>query len=141
MDDRRFDAFTRSLASRSNRRTMVAGLIAAGAGAMASIGGASAARRPVTVTAKAPSCPGVQTWNGTECACPEAYERCGPDCCPPEAECCDGACCNGTCYDEEVCCPFGLVLCDGMCTPGECCSNDDCPPSQTCTWDPPRMCQ
>lgn len=125
MDDRRFDALARSLASASNRRQVLKGLLGLGgvtaAGAIAP--GADAARRPAP-TPKPPSCPGQQTWQNGACTCPPNTTGCGPDCCPAGAQCCDNACCYGLCYGEELCCPSSQEWCD---VTGEC-----CPPGAIC---------
>src|SRR5690606_39935265 len=87
-----------------------------------------AARRPAP-TPRPPSCPGQQTWNGSECVCPAGSDTCGPDCCPTGvAQCCDQACCYGVCYGEELCCPTGGEFCPV--TGGEC-----CPEGWTCCPD------
>src|SRR6188472_2835873 len=124
MDDRRFDALVRSLASGHSRRTVLKGLL--GLGGLAATGAAQhtaeAARRPTTPT-PVPRCPGNQTWNGSACICPGTLSKCGPACCnesvprgdAAHSECCDNACCHGECYGEELCCPTGQVVCDGNC--------------------------
>jgi len=139
MDDRRFDSLTRSLASGSSRRQVLKGLLglggaAAAAGSLASE--ADAARRPKPTPV--PTCPGVQTWNGSACVCPGGHTKCGPDCCPDGlAECCDNACCYGTCYGEELCCPSAQEFCpiSGECCPegSTCCPDYGClPPEAEC---------
>lgn len=116
MEDRRFDALVRSLASGQNRRSVLKGLLglgglAAGAGLQAT----EAARRP-TPTPAVPKCPGRQVWNGSACACPSGSAQCGAECCDTGVSvCCDHACCAGECYGEELCCPAGRVVCDGAC--------------------------
>jgi hypothetical protein len=118
VENRRFDSLARSLASGASRRSVLKGLLGLGGAAVA--GGvlrdeaADAARRP-TPTPKPVTCPGRQTWNGSQCVCPgDAPYKCGSDCCtgeaddpssPTHSECCDNACCFGTCYGEELCCP------------------------------------
>ncbi len=131
MDDRWFDALTKSIADGLDRRSLIKGLL--GLGGAFSIGltrigtDAEAARRPAPAPTP-PSCPGSQIWNGSECACPTGT-ICGPSCCIAPAQCCDGACCTGICYLEEFCCPNGHKLCpDGCLPPGSCCSSSDCPP-------------
>lgn len=149
MDDRRFDALTRSLASGQNRRTLLKGLFGLG-GAVASstlVSGAKAARRPPP-TPKPLSCPGQQTAVGGQCICevPRApgTQKCGPDCCNPagigaaHSECCDNACCYGACYGEELCCPYPRAFCPitGECCPEgwTCCPDYGCiSPEQCCT--------
>jgi hypothetical protein len=143
LNDPRFDSITRALASGQSRRAMLKALLAIGGGAAAGagLGTADAARRP-TPTPKPVSCPGQQVWDGAACVCLTG-EKCGPDCCPVEAECCDNACCYGTCYGEELCCPSPREWCQdsGECCPdgwsccpgvgcianGSCCSDADCP--------------
>ena len=150
MDDRRFDALVKAMATGTNRRSLVKGLL--GLGGATVVGSAlresavDAARRP-TPTPKPVTCPGRQTWNGTACVCPgSAPDKCGPDCCnaaavgPTHSECCDNACCKGTCYGEELCCPTNPrpgelppthLLCDGpdgpVCVEGTCCPGTPCP--------------
>lgn len=133
MDDRRFDALVRKLASASNRRQVLKGFLGLGGAAVAtSLHGAEAARRP-TPTPKPISCPGEQTWNGVECACPNGKSNCGPDCCPDGiAECCNNACCFGNCYGQELCCPEGFLFCDGSCRDWGCCADDDCSGNAAC---------
>lgn len=120
VDSQRFDSLVKSLAGGTNRRVVLKGLF--GLGGAVALGSAlhessvEAARRP-TPTPKPPSCPGQQHWNGSECECPDGTDKCGPDCCPAEAECCDAACCYGHCYGQELCCP-GDNWCDAV---GECC--------------------
>lgn len=136
MDDRRFDAFVRSLASGQSRRAVLKGLL--GLGGLAAIGvsrpgpSADAARRPAPTPTPAHRCPGKQTWNGSACTCPSGSTNCGPDCCPDgQAECCDNACCYGDCYGEELCCPTGQSVCNGVCCDvGEQCFAGEC---QVCT--------
>ena len=154
MDDRRFDSFARSLASGASRRSVLKGLLglggAAATGGMLRSDAAEAARRP-TPTPKPVTCPGRQTWNGSQCVCPgNAPYKCGPDCCtgdandppsPTHSECCDNACCFGTCYGEELCCatnpgsgeqPPANRVCTSAngveCCPSEeaCCGVDGC---------------
>lgn len=129
MDDRRFDHFTRSLATVGSRRTLIKGLL--GLGGLTAVGSivrqdeVRAAARP-TPTPKPVQCPGSQTWDGTTCVCATGT-KCGPACCTGASQCCDNACCNGTCYGEELCCPTGQLVCNGQCLPpGGCCSDADC---------------
>ena len=147
MDDRRFDALVKALATGTNRRSLVKGLLGLGG---ATVVGSSlresavdAARRP-TPTPKPITCPGRQTWNGTACVCPgSAPDKCGPDCCnaaadgPTHSECCDNACCFGLCYGEELCCPTGRTFCEatGECCPADqpyCCGASGCCASPCC---------
>lgn len=139
----RFDSIARFLASGRSRRDVVKTMLGLGTGLVATgaIGSAEAARRPAPPP-KAPTCPGQQVWSNGACVCP-AGDKCGPDCCPAEAQCCDNACCYGTCYGEELCCDSPREWCeisgeccadgwkccpDAGCIPlGECCTNDDCP--------------
>lgn len=149
MDDRRFDALVRSLATGTSRRGVLRSLIglAGGAAFASSLSDTDAARRP-TPTPKPPSCPGQQTFVNGACVCqtPKAPgpEKCGPDCCNPAgagaaySECCDNACCFGTCYGEERCCPYPRAYCPstGECCPDgwTCCPEVGClPPGQCCT--------
>jgi hypothetical protein len=134
MDDRRFDALVRSLASGQNRRTVLKGLLglgglAAGAGLQAT----EAARRPAP-TPTIPKCPGRQTWNGSACVCPSGSDKCGPECCDTGVSvCCDNACCHGECYGEELCCPTGRDVCNGTCcAAGEACFQDACHSCTAC---------
>lgn len=133
MDDRRFDAFARSLASASNRRQLLRGLLGfGGVAAAVSLDHAEAARRP-TPTPKPIRCPGTQIWADGECVCPDGQVTCGSACCVPGvSECCDNACCFGTCYGEELCCPAEMVVCDGVCRDWECCGDGDCPDNNVC---------
>ncbi len=145
MDDRRFDALTRALASGRNRRQLLKGLLGLGSAVAtgAAVTEVQAARRP-TPTPRPVTCPGSQIWNGSECVCPSGT-KCGPDCCADgQSECCDNACCYGTCYGEELCCPTGRDFCAGTgeccaegwsccpeygcISPEQCCSSTDCPP-------------
>ncbi len=131
MDDRRFDALTRTFATAGTRRQMLKGLL--GLGGL--LGGtiardASAARRP-TPTPKPISCPGNQIPVDGVCTC-QSGTKCGPECCPDGAECCDNACCDGTCYGEELCCPTGNIVCEGQCRDWECCAGADCPTGSVC---------
>ena len=131
MDDRRFDALVKSLASGKSRRSILKGFV--GLGGAAALGsalrdpGAEAARRP-TPTPRPVKCPGSQQWDGTKCACTTG-ETCGPDCCLIGSECCDGACCFGHCYGEELCCSYDN-WCDAAnqcCQDGEtCCGEQGC---------------
>ncbi len=133
MDDRRFDAFARRLASASNRRQVLRGLLGFGSAmAATSLDRAEAARRPVP-TPKPVSCPGEQTWTGNACTCPDGKVKCGPACCAPGVtECCDNACCFGSCYGEELCCPTGMIVCNGVCRDWACCADSDCPEQSIC---------
>ncbi len=134
MDDRRFDSLTKSLAAGANRRSLLKGFLglsgAAVAGSMWFREDASAARRP-TPTPKPVTCPGIQVWDGSQCACPTGT-KCGPDCCQSGGTCCDNACCYGNCYGEELCCPTGGIVCDGVCFEGTCCSDDECDEGLVC---------
>lgn len=131
MDDRRFDALVKSLASGRSRRSVLKGLV--GLGGATAIGGtlmepsAEAARRP-TPTPKPVKCPGNQHWDGTRCVCTSG-ETCGAACCLIGSECCDGSCCFGHCYGEELCCPYDN-WCDAAnqcCQDGEtCCEEQGC---------------
>lgn len=136
MDNRRFDALVRSLATGANRRQLLRGMLGLGGGAIAAgtlFGGeVDAARRSANPTPTPVRCPGIQTPCESGCCCPDGSTNCGPDCCPGGSECCDSACCYGTCYDEERCCPTGNVVCDGQCVPGECCISSDCAPGHAC---------
>ncbi len=127
MDDHRFDVLTKAFGSSGSRRRLLKGLL--GVGGAAAIGTAivpsesEAARRP-TPTPKPVTCPGQQTWDVSQCTCPDGLSKCGPACCNPNgtgadhSECCDNACCQGTCYGEELCCPYPRAYCP---TTGECC--------------------
>lgn len=149
MDDRRFDALARSLASGANRRQMLKGLLGLGGGAIAgaTLHAADAARRP-TPTPKPVTCPGQQHWDGSACVCPGGTTICGAECCPNgQAQCCDHACCYGECYGAELCCPspseycavtgeccpVGMICCpeSGCISPDQCCAATDCE-HQTC---------
>jgi hypothetical protein len=134
MDDRRFDAMVRSLATGGNRRQVLKGLLGFG-GAVAAgslVLDADAARRP-TPTPKPVKCPQGQHWNGSICTC-DSGETCGSDCCLGESTCCDNACCYGYCYGEELCCPAEQEFCEATgecCPPGtECCGESGC--QETC---------
>jgi hypothetical protein len=132
MEDHRFDALTRSMASGGSRRSMLKGLLGLGA-AVASVRGTEAARRP-TPTPKPVRCPGNQSWDGASCVCPDGQTACGPECCTPGVSvCCDNACCTGTCHGEEICCPTVTILCGDSCIAGDCCVDEDCGPNGTCT--------
>jgi hypothetical protein len=148
MDDRRFDALTRSLASGGSRRQVLKGLCGLGGGALAgaSLRSADAARRSVP-TPRPVHCPGNQSWDGDACVCPDGTTPCGPACCSAGATCCDNACCDGTCYGEELCCPASRSFCEvtgeccpegwmccaefGCISPDQCCTSTDCAP-ETC---------
>jgi hypothetical protein len=137
MDDRRFDALTKSLVSGRSRRSVLKGLLGLGGAAMAGgtllDGEGKAARRP-TPTPRPPSCPGRQTPINGQCVCPaDAPFACGPDCCtgehgdpplPGHSECCDNACCFGVCYGEELCCPLEDFCPGGDDTEGNCCTDN-----------------
>ncbi len=138
MDDGRFDALVRSLATGSSRRQVLRRILGLGGAVVASstVLEADAARRP-TPAPVVPKCPGRQTWKNGACTCPDdAPVKCGPDCCthsgtgpvePGQSVCCDGACCFGECYGEEMCCPYGQEYCA---VAGEC-----CPAGWTCCND------
>lgn len=136
MDDRRFDAIARWLASASNRRQVLRGLMGLGGVAAAtSFDRTEAARRP-TPTPRPVRCPGNQAWSNGECVCPDGRVKCGAECCAPGvSECCDNACCFGTCYGGELCCPAGMMVCDGACRDWECCGDGDCPARDVCDQD------
>lgn len=160
MDDRRFDSLVKLLASGTNRRTLLKGLLglsgAGLAGGLALDQRVEGARRP-TPTPKPPTCPGNQTWNGTKCVCPPNLSQCvpdgGPACCndqvdkhtdPNYSECCDNACCQGTCTAEEVCCPTNvrpgnLPPIANVCPNGECCFLPNVCSSGVCA--PPASCE
>lgn len=136
LDDRRFDALTKSFAAGRSRRTLLKGLLGLGGAAVAAGAGRTpptdAARRP-TPTPKPLKCPGVQIPVDGECICPDGLDKCGPACCnetaplgsPEHSECCDNACCFGKCMGEELCCPTSqLCLGDGT-SPDLCCSSSE----------------
>lgn len=133
MDDRWFDIVVRSMASATNRRQLLRGLLGiVGLSSAAPLAGADAAVRR-TPTPKPVTCPGQQAWNGTTCVCPSGKSKCGPACCTPGVSvCCDNACCTGTCYGEELCCPTGSIICDGQCRNWQCCTSRDCPSGSVC---------
>ena len=133
MDDRRFDAVTRSLAS---RRAAVGGLLAALGVAI-----------PGTATAKKkkkkckPKCPVCKTCvkgkckpqpNGTACGADQACRNgeCLPTSCPGRLVRCNGACVDTT-SDDANCgacgntCPAGSSCCGGGCCEG-CCDGSIC---------------
>lgn len=132
MDDRRFDAFVRLLATGSSRRQLVKGLLALGgvAAAGARVPSAEAARRP-TPTPRPVTCPGQQTLQDGVCACPPNTTGCGPDCCPAGAQCCDNACCYGVCVGEELCCT--PVCAEGACGDDGCGGTCPCSPDKVCS--------
>lgn len=132
MDDRRFDAFTRSLATGLSRRRVLKGLFGG-----AVLGGAAATRLD---QAAAQVCDLGQFVCDGEC-CPNANNCCGGDtCCPPgqcnqtEGVCCesfefacgtdDNTCCNSA---EEKCCD-GICISRNLCCP----SLPDCGPCEAC---------
>ena len=157
MEDRRFDALARALATGSSRRAALKALFGAGGIIIGSrLHDADAARRrptpvpgqPTPVPLPAIKCPGAQVPCGDDCCCPDPTDtKCGPACCPDAgSQCCDGACCQGVCYGEELCCEAPLhAFCedtqqccdlDEWCCPGwgcvsngngSCCSVEDCP--------------
>ena len=106
MDDRRFDALTRSLAAPKTRRGLLGGLLAFAAGALG---------------ASAQGCPPGQTANRKgDCSCPPGTDAC-PDGCfnkktdPNNCGGCGRTCIGGECRKGECRCPSGSVLCDGVC--------------------------
>lgn len=118
MDDSRFDALTKALASGRSRRSVLKGLLGLGgslaAGGTLRGGDARAARRPTRPVTTQVFCPGHLIPDGDKCVCPTGLSKCGSECCnttsvpqsdPGYTECCDGSCCNGACYGEERCCP------------------------------------
>ncbi len=118
MDDRRFDSLVKAVASGASRRSVLKGML--GLGGAALTGGAlvgrdaGAARRP-ELTPKPVSCPGRQTWNGSQCVCPgDAPAKCGPDCCtegliPPGSP---GNCLTAT-HARQSCAIAVFVRCVG----------------------------
>lgn len=129
MEGRQFDALVASLARGENRRTLLKRIFGCGGAATAaSLFGehhVEAARRP-TPAPKPITCPGQQIPRGSTCVCPDGLDKCGPDCCTPEAECCDNACCNGHCYGEELCCPYDnwCAAASQCCASGETCCGE-----------------
>lgn len=147
MEDQRFDALVKAVASGKNRRSLLKGMLGLGAAAVVGTtvreSEVDAARRP-TPTPKPITCPGNQTWNGSQCVCPSGLDKCGPDCCntggsgADYSECCDNACCFGHCYGEELCCAYPRDWCEvsGECCPEgwSCCPDYGCiAPDQCCT--------
>jgi hypothetical protein len=138
VENRRFDALTKSFATHQNRRSLLKGLLGAGSAAVATGIGlgpkADAATRP-TPTPKPVTCPGRQIPVNGQCVCPSGLSKCGPDCCNPSeplgspghSECCDHACCHGKCMGEEICCPTDRLCLGGEGSPDLCCSaNETC---------------
>jgi hypothetical protein len=124
MDGQRFDSLVRSLASSTNRRTVIRVIL--GIGVTAGVHSTTEAARRPTPTPKPVRCSPPKVLEGDQCVCPAGTTTCGPDCCPAGAECCDNACCYGECYGEELCCPTGNMVCDGECGPWECCTDAEC---------------
>src|SRR5690348_14714197 len=87
MDDRRFDAWTRSLASGLSRRKVLKGLIGG-----AVLGGAAATGLDEVA---AQGCPDGQFLCNDTC-CPNANNCCGGETCCPPGQCNQtvGACCE-----------------------------------------------
>lgn len=87
MDDRRFDALTKRLATRVNRRGAIKGLLGlGGAAAVVSVLGESdsteAQRRPTPTVVPPPQCPGNRVPCGSGCCCAPGFTTCGAECCP-----------------------------------------------------------
>lgn len=163
MDDRRFDALARQLASSGNRRQLLKGMlglggvVVAGAAVTSTEADTEAARRP-TPTPRPPRCPTGQFWNGSACVCISGTP-CGPDCCGAGGVCCDNACCYGVCFGEELCCPSVSEYCPvtgeccrpgrrccpeyGCLVPGQCCTVEDCVPDPCATviCNPQQICE
>lgn len=128
MDTNRFDSLVKSLATGTNRRSVLKGLVGlGGAAAVTSVflePEANAARRP-TPTPKPITCPAGKHWDGTQCVCTTGG-ACGSECCHVGTECCDGACCFGDCYGEELCCPYDnwCAAASECCAAGETCCGE-----------------
>src|SRR5579884_918896 len=111
MDPERFDSFTRTFATMTSRRKLLAGA-ASGLLGLAGLGSASAARKKP--------------------------KKCTPACANQGGYCCsDGSCAIGQCCPDEVpcgngciiatnCCPYTETTCsDGSCVPiGQCCPGE-----------------
>ncbi len=118
MDDRTFDRWTRSLAARHHRRSLLKGLLGLGAAAVGAVGSEEAEAQP--------NCPPPR--------------RCGGACCPAAQKCCNGTCCpNGRCNTDatpNICCVSGTKQCGTTCIPtgDPCChgASCDCPNGVRC---------
>ena len=127
MDDRRFDAFVRGLATGRNRRSLLKGLLGLGgltATGAVLLGDADAARRgasspdvPAPDPAQTPPVPPVETpVPATETpACAGVI--------------CNDGCCTGACTATGACCPAGSTVCGPDCCPNDrstCCDGACC---------------
>lgn len=135
LDDSRFDALTKSLATTIGRRNLLKGAVGLGAAATTArvhSQAVDAARRPTpTPKPSTPTCPGLQTRQNGQCTCPANTTNCGPDCCPAGAQCCNNACCYGICYDDGSCC--APICTAGTCGPDSCGGTCPCTPDKVCS--------
>jgi hypothetical protein len=141
MQARRFDALTRALAGRTNRRVVFKGLL--GLGGLGAVGSvlrddAGAARRGFSGPSAPPApMPPARTPTAIPAVptpltvCPHGSFPCGGECCSTsQSQCCDNECCVGACYGEELCCLLPRQYCaitGECCAAGSsCCANSGC---------------
>jgi hypothetical protein len=134
MDDRRFDALVRSLASGASRRAVLKGMLGLGGAAVASAAGlpdhAHAARRgftgPRIPTPCVPNCDGTTCGSngcGGTCSCDQGLL------CIFDAGLCGRICppCNSGCFCDE-----DYHVCMSNQSQGDCSGNFDCPAGTFC---------
>src|SRR5579884_1421384 len=118
MEDLKFDALARFVATPRSRRQLVQ---AVGAGLMAGLAGvgrAGAAACPSGVVCSAQCCPNASdVCLAGECsACPSGVV-CSAQCCPAGEQCVSGQCTS---------CPSGVVCSGQCCAEGETCQAGQC---------------
>jgi hypothetical protein len=140
MDERRFDGIAKTMARKTDRRSMLRGLLGIGTAITAGVVGleaASAARPAMRVAVLSPTC--VRSCGPDSCGMPDG---CGGICticsggltCLPNGLC--GALCagNGDCDADSACLQeaSGLEVCAGDATSDTCSSSIECPPGSFC---------
>lgn len=128
MDSDRFDALTRTLATRQQRRTMLRATLAAAAGFLLARFGQSADAQGKC----AEGCAEGETCANGACVRPCANHR---DCRSKHDDpCISNTCVDGTCVSAIVDCLPGYECCEGSCCAKRCDIDEECAVLDPCRW-------